>query len=363
MTLIVDSHEDLAWNMQTFGRDYTRAASETRELETDSIAPQVNGDTLLGYPDYVRGRVAVIFATLFAAPIRRKVEGWDTVCYEDENQAYDLYRSQLDLYHRLVDEHADKFTLIQTQADLSEVLVDWQENGQTGPRVGLVTLMEGAEGIRDQADLEEWWQGGVRWIGLAWAGNRYCGGTGEPGGLTAEGYALLANMHQYGFGLDLSHMDVKAALQALDVYPGTIVATHSNALALLKGYESNRHLPDEVIRGIIERQGVIGILPANAFLLPGWKRSDGRELVSLERVVAHIDYICQMSGDARHVGIGTDFDGGFGLQHVPRELDTVADLKKLEPLLEAKGYTSEDIELIMGKNWLRCLRKVLPLSI
>ena len=362
MTLIVDSHEDLGWNILTFNRDYTRAASETRKLEIAAIAPQVNGDTLLGYPDYVRGRVAIIFATLFAAPIRRKVADWDTVCYADENQAYELYRTQLDLYHQLVDEHADKFMLIQTQGDLNEALAGWQENGGPNPQVGMVTLMEGAEGIRGEADLEEWWRGGVRWIGPAWAGNRYCGGTREPGGLTTDGYVLLENMHHFGFGLDLSHMDVKAALQALDVYPGTVVATHSNALALLKGSESNRHLPDEVIRRIIDRDGVIGIIPANPFLLPGWKRDDGRELVSIQRVVAHIDYICQMAGDARHVGIGTDFDGGFGLQHVPYELDTIADLRKLQPLLKAKGYLDADINFILGENWFRCLRKVLPAS-
>ncbi|MEJ5225352.1 MAG: hypothetical protein WHV44_12920, partial [Anaerolineales bacterium] len=71
MRLIVDAHQDLAWNMLTFGRDYTRAAAETRQREASQpwIAA-VNGDSTLGWPDYQRGGVALIFATLFATPRR-----------------------------------------------------------------------------------------------------------------------------------------------------------------------------------------------------------------------------------------------------------------------------------------------------
>jgi membrane dipeptidase len=200
----------------------------------------------------------------------------------------------------------------------------------------------------------------VRLIGLAWAGNRYCGGTGEPGPLTSEGYALLEAMADLGFGLDLSHMDGEAALQALDAYPGTILASHANAARLLKGVETNRHLPDEVIRGLIERDGVIGVVPYNRFLLPGWSHPDPRAAVSLQHVVAQIDTLCQMAGDARHVGLGTDFDGGFGLQSVPAELDTIADLHKLIPCLSEKGYAAADIAAIFGQNWIDRLQRVLP---
>ena len=70
--LSVDAHQDLAWNILTFGRDYTLSAAETRQREAGGLAPQVNGDTLLGYPDYMRGNVALVFATLFAAPVRAK---------------------------------------------------------------------------------------------------------------------------------------------------------------------------------------------------------------------------------------------------------------------------------------------------
>jgi hypothetical protein len=76
--LLVDAHEDLAYNMVTFGRDYTHAAKTTRELERGGLAPEQTGDTLLGWPEYQHGHVAVIFATLFAAPLRHKLGEWDS---------------------------------------------------------------------------------------------------------------------------------------------------------------------------------------------------------------------------------------------------------------------------------------------
>ncbi len=390
--LIVDAHEDLAWNMLVLGRDYTRAAAETRQREAGSEIPAILGDTLLGWPDYQRGRVAVVFSTLFASPQTPEHDRWTEFTYANIQQAHTLYQAELDVYHRLVDEHPDHFRLLQTRGDMDEVLAKWaslpppplssesssagsssgagslarRDQGEvestpapTAP-VGLCVLMEGAEGVRDPSELEEWWQRGVRLIGLAWAGNRFCGGTDAPGPLTSEGYALLEAMASLGFGLDLSHMDAKAALQALDAYPGTILASHANAARLLKGVETNRHLPDEVIQGLIDRDGVIGVVPFNRFLLPGWEQRDGRQAVGLQYVVAQIDLICQMAGDALHVGLGTDFDGGFGLQSVPAGLDTIADLHLLAPLLSEKGYSEADIAAIFGKNWLYRLSRILP---
>lgn len=384
--LLIDAHQDLAWNALTFGRDYTRSAAETRQIEkqTGSLAPEQNGDTTLGWPEYQCGHVAVVFSTLYAAPAKQKMGDWDTEFYRDYNEAHARYMTQVDFYHRLTDNHPDKFRLLKNRADLKEVLATWHspnyairntEYASTlaespadpdkilpAPPTGLVILMEGAEGVRDPAELEEWWARGVRFIGLAWAGTRFCGGTREPGPLTKDGYALLEGMAAFGFTLDLSHMDAEAALQALDVYPGTIIASHANAEALLKDFPTNRHLPDTVIRGLLERDGVIGIVPANGFLKVGWRYRSGsrKEEVTLQHVLAHIDYICQLAGDATHVGIGSDFDGGFGLQAVPAEVDTIADLQKLAPMLAEKGYSDTDIANIFGLNWQRILEKTLP---
>lgn len=356
---IVDAHQDLAYNMLTFGRDYRRSALETRRLEQAGKVPAYNGDTLLGWPEYQQGGVGLVFATLFNAPLRGQSGEWETQAYASFDEAHQLYKRQAELYHRLAQEQPDYFRLVRTRAELESV-VESQKNEQDTPPLGLIILMEGADGVRKTAELEDWWQMGVHVIGPAWLGTRFCGGTGEPGPLTPAGYALLDGMAKLGFVLDLSHMDAQACLQALDHYPGQVIASHSNALALLKGWQNNRHLPDDVIRGLLERDGVIGVIPLNSFLQTGWKRGHDRSLVPLSTLVAHIDYICQMAGNARHVGLGTDFDGGFGVQSTPPEIDTIADLPRLSPLLTEKGYSEADILSIFGQNWLRVLRNTLP---
>jgi membrane dipeptidase len=364
--IIVDAHQDIAWNILTFGRDYASSAAETRQSERDTGIPAQNGDTLLGWPDYQKGRVAIIFATLFAAPIRRSTGNgeptneWYSQIYADPDQAFSLYSTQLDTYYRLVDQHPDKFRLLTKQGDLKDILSHWEQDDLEPHPVGLVPLMECADAIRHPSELEEWWERGIRIIGPAWTGTRFCGGTHEPGPLTKEGFALLDGMADLGFTLDLSHMDEKAVLQSLDVYPGRIIASHANAKALLKGTMSNRFLSDRVIQGIIERGGTIGIVPFNPFLVNGWKLGDGRWKVGLHHVVDQIDHISQIAGDARHVGIGSDFDGGFGLQKTPVEFDTIADLTKLIPYLADKGYTEGDIAAVMGQNWIEFLSQKLP---
>ena len=380
--LIVDAHQDLAYNILTFGREYSLSALTTREREQGSETPLRNGDTLLGWPEYRRGRVGVIFATLFASPARRALGDWDTQAYRTAEQAHELYRGQVDAYYRLVDQHPGRFRLIHSHKDLQAVVSAWRqedrrpaeslpspgelhldEEGQPEQQslpVGLVLLMEGAEGVRHPGELGEWWQLGVRIIGPAWAGTRYCGGTREPGPMTRDGFELLQAMAEIGFALDVSHMDEQAVLQALEVYPGMIIASHANAAALLKGVNTNRHLSDRVIAGLLERDAVIGTVIHNKFLKPGWSMADGREQVTLQDVVAQIDYICQRAGDSWHAGIGTDFDGGYGWQSVPGEIDTIADLPKLAPLLAEKGYQDDDIAAIFGRNWLDRLKRILP---
>ncbi len=363
LPLIIDAHEDLAWNMLTFERDYSLSAAEIRQREAGTDTPQLNGDTLLGWPEYQRGRVAVVFSVLFNIPQRYRAGSWDHQYYETAEQAHVLYRRQIDRYHRLVDDYPERFSLVNTRPDLQEILHHWQRPDEPTHPVGLVILMEGAEGIRQPEEVEEWWQLGVRIIGPAWSGTRFCGGSREPGPLTPEGYRLLEAMAEVGFTLDITHMDAQAALQALDVYPASIIASHANAMKLVKGVEGNRQLPDEVIRGLIERDGIIGVVPLNPFLDATWKPGDGRQSVTLRHVVDQIDYICQMAGNALHTGLGTDFDGGFGMQVVPAEIDTIADLQKLVPLLSEKGYTSDDITAILGGNWLRHLHHGLPESL
>lgn len=362
MTLIVDAHADIAWNMLKYARDYTRSAHETRRLEVGTSAVLENEDSTLGWSDYQRGQVAVIFATLFAAPARWSTGESKSQVYKTFDEARNLYREQLLTYHRMTDSAPDKFRLITSGSDLRLILEHWvNPSPESGHPIGMVALMEGAEAIRSPSELEEWFELGLRLIGLAWVGTRYCGGWREPGPLTRDGRTLLSAMQDYNFILDLSHMDEQAAIQALDLYGGPIVGTHGNCLSLMPNSNTNRHFSDRILEGIIARDGVIGVVPYNSYLKPGWQVGQNkREEVPLRILADHLDHICQIAGDALHAGIGSDLDGGFGLQSIPLEMDTVADLQKLSAILQTRGYSDLDIANIFGGNWITRLQRDLP---
>ena len=360
MALIVDAHEDLAWNALTFGRDYSRSALDTRAAEAGGPAVQCNGNALLGLPEYLAGRVAVIFGTLFVSPRAKVTPACEVEGYDSPEDAHRLYARQLDYYQRLVDEH-EQFRLIGTRGDLEQVLATWDGPDENARRVGIVPLMEGADGIREPAEAAWWQERGVRIVGLAWSGTRYAGGTGAPGPLTPEGRRLVGVLADLGLILDLAHSSDESFLEALDRFEGTLVCTHANVRALMREFPlPERMLSDDMIRRLAEAGGVIGVVPYNRFLKPGWDPSAGRHTVTVDDVAAHLDYICQLTGSAAHAGLGSDFDGGFGVERVPEGLDTVADLHKIGPALRARGYSPTDVDAILGQNWLRVLRQGLP---
>ena len=114
------------------------------------------------------------------------------------------------------------------------------------------------------------------------------------------------------------------------------------------------------LKRFVERGGVLGCALDAWMLVPGWERrvTLPHEVgVSLEHVADHIDHICQIAGNARHVGIGSDLDGCFGTEQTPMDLDTIADLQKLTGILAARGYSADDIEGICWRNFVGLLRR------
>ncbi len=366
MPLIVDAHEDLAWNALTFGRDYTRPVRVTRQIESATATPAHTGQSVLGLDEYLQAQVAVIFATLFVGPQRHRAGDWETQIYADAREAHRLYAAQLDFYHRLTDAQRP-FSLIGSRSDLRAVLDSWEKApgspaaGDDPRRIGLVPLMEGADGIVEPEEAAWWMERGLRIVGLAWARTQYAGGTGEPGPLTPEGRRLLHVMDDVGLMLDLAHTSDAAYLEALDVFEGPVIVSHANPRALMRNYaRPERLLSDTMIARLAERGGVIGIMPHNDFLKAGWRKGDRREEVSLERVADMMDHVCQVTGSAAHVGLGTDFDGGRGLDRMPVEIDSIADLPKVGGLLRERGYSEEAIAAILGQNWVKILERGLP---
>jgi membrane dipeptidase len=218
--------------------------------------------------------------------------------------------------------------------------------------------MENADPILEPKQFEEWYERGVRIVGPAWKASRYAGGTGQPGPLTALGDELLEVMSSFNAILDLSHLAEEACLQALDRYQGVIIASHSNPRRFR---DTDRHLADNTIRLLAERDGVMGIVAYNRFLNDDWTLADTKRALPLSVYVDAIDYVCQITGSAAHVGIGTDLDGGFGAECTPDGLDTVMDLLTIGTALSQRGYTQGDVEAILsGTCCANCVRRSQP---
>jgi len=348
--LIVDAHLDIAYNVQEYGRDPLITVEQTRLIDP---ADHPNGQATISFPQLREAGVELIFATLFALPESAPYASPAEKFYRDSEGAHRLAMQQFDYYRRLVDNEKNHLRLVGDRASLDEVLAS--HNGNDQPLLGIVPLMEGADPIRTPEELELWVEKGLRIVGLAWDDTRYAAGAwrNSKHGLTKEGRTLLEIMNEFNLILDLTHMSEKASFEALEQYEGTVVATHSNCRVLVPG---ERQLSDNQIQAIGERDGVIGIVLFNGFLRAGYKKGDPKEEVTLDHVVAHIDHICQTLGDARHVGIGTDMDGGFGAADIPAELDTTVDLPLIADRLLKSGYEEKDISQIMGGNWVDLLR-------
>jgi membrane dipeptidase len=354
--IVVDAHQDIAYNALYFGRDYRESARAKRVREAHAARP--NGTATVGLPDALLGRVALVFATLFTAPAGApNALSSVTPHYRTPKEAYQYAMAQLDYYNRLADE-TPLVRLVRTQGELTSVLATWRDGAPRAERAqGLVLLMENADPILEPKQFEDWYERGVRIVGPAWAATRYCGGTGQPGGLTDDGRRLLDVMAGFNALLDLSHMAEQAFMEALERYEGQVIASHSNPRRFR---DSDRHLSDDMIRLLAERDGVIGIVPYNNFLSNTWRLGDPRSRVPFETVIAAIDSICQLTGSAAHVGIGSDLDGGFGMDSLPDGMDTVTDLYQIADGLSARGYSPADVEAVMGGNFLRKLTATLP---
>ena len=122
-----------------------------------------------------------------------------------------------------------------------------------------------------------------------------------------------------------------------------------------------RQFSAEQIKAIIERDAVLGMAFDAWMMAPGWKRFITQPYaagVNIERIIEHVDHICQLAGNTRHVGIGSDLDGGYGREQCPYDMESIADLQKLTNLLADRGYSQEDIEAIMHGNWIRRLNEI-----
>ena len=359
--LIADGHLDLAYNALQCNRDLLKSVYTLRVMEVgNKSGVPLNWGAAQGtvaIPEMRLGRVALSFATMLAGSSGHPVAHSD---YASPLQANAIARGQL-AYYRLLEKEGLVRIITDAEA-LERHLVEWEawdsqpdaDPGQTPP-LGFTLSMEGSDPVLRPEELEEWYALGLRMIIVAHFGpGRYTGGTGTELGLTSMGAPLLREMERLGILLDVTHFSDQAFWQALEQYQGPVLASHANSRALVP---HQRQFSDEQIRAVIDRGGVIGTCADIWMLQPGWVLGDSNEDIPLDRMVDHIDHVCQLAGNSRHAAIGTDLDGGYGQKQCPRDLETIADLQKLAGLLAVSGYSPDDVTNVMYRNWARFLRQ------
>jgi membrane dipeptidase len=256
---------------------------------------------------------------------------------------------------------------IRGRDDLDHWLTRWQASPDGtdagGSRLPIAYLLslEGADSIVTPRHLEQSYAEGLRAIGPVHYGPGIYGmGTDAEGPLTPRGRELLAEMERLGIILDVTHLSDAGLRDALDHFSGPIWASHSNCRSLAAW---NRQFSDTQIKELLARGAVIGMAFDAIMMVHGWTymRSTPHDFnLRIERICDHIDHVCQLAGDARHVGIGSDLDGGFGTEQTPLDLDSIADLQSLSGLLAARGYSDADIDGIFHGNVVDFLRRALP---
>lgn len=359
--IIIDSHLDLGYNVLQFNRDLRLTVQEIRDSEK-GMMEKVRGRNTVAFPEMREGKVAVALATVLArawnpadgtvgsayAPVA--ILGDSKLDYRNKEIAYAAAQGQL-AYYRIMESQGE-VRLIKDSMTLAAHLGEWKKSGGEAAPLGFILSMEGADPIISPSQLDDWWNDGLRVVGLTHYGaNRYGHGTGSSGGLTSLGIELLKAMEEVGVVLDVSHLADESYRQALDRFHGPVLASHTNCRSLVPGL---RQFTDEQIRHLIERNSVIGAVCDAWMLYPQWELDKTRNsVVTLEAFVDQIDHVCQVAGNARHSAIGSDLDGGFGAERCPCDLDTIADLQKVPELLRKRGYKEDDILDIMHGNWIR----------
>ncbi len=236
----------------------------------------------------------------------------------------------------------------------------WAERGlaslglnSKGPlRIGI--LVECADPITNPEELSWWVDQGVVAIGMAWAmGGRYSGGNGKGEGITDLGRRLITEMDRLKVVHDVSHLSDKAMEEIFDLARGPMMASHSNCREVVKTTEARavqRHLTDTSIRQITARGGMIGLNLYSPFLAKGGVR-DRRATIA--EAIDHVEHICQLAGNRRCVGLGSDMDGGFSALKLPEGINGPSDLPKLADELSRRGWPDTNIEAFAWGNWAR----------
>ena len=311
----------------------------------------------------------------------------------EEKRAYAFAREQINRCKRIEEKYSDEFEIAYNTADIDRIL-------KSDKMCGLLGIEDGIAIGNDVDNIDKLFQLGIRYIGLTWNRSNLIGTSGRDesergkkteifGGLTKFGFDVVKRMDEIGMMIDVSHLGEGAFWDVVKTTKNPIIASHSGCYSLNPHY---RNLTDEQIKAIAESGGVIMVNFLDDFInengkstrTQGINRLFGEEIdelyesnkddmikfneeryklisskkynagTSVDDLIDHIDYIKKLVG-VDYIGLGSDFDGGIT---PPVEIYDATCYPIITIKLAERGYTAEEIQKILGKNFLRVFRKV-----
>ncbi len=353
MKFIFDCHLDLSMNATEWNRDLTLPIGKIRELEKDLFDKPDRGNATVCLPELIKGNIGLCVATLISRYVKpnNPLPGWNS-----PEQAWAHAQGQLAWYRTMEDK--GEMVQISDVKSLVKHIEKWNNNSIK--KIGYILSLEGADSIINIDYLHNLYDEGLRAIGPAHYGpGTYAFGTGSSGGIGKKGKELLKEIEKLNLILDVTHLCDQSFWETLDNYNGNLWASHSNTRTIVP---DERQFSDDQIKELIKRGAVIGMAFDAWMMIPKWERGISNPVqkkLLIENIVDHIDHICQLTGSSNHIGLGSDLDGGFGKEQCPLDLDTIADLQKLDRILNKRGYSDDDINKIFNKNFIDFLIRVL----
>jgi membrane dipeptidase len=244
------------------------------------------------------------------------------------------------------------------------------EKAKKDGKIGLILGMEGAEPLSNDINLlQVFYTLGLRMLTLTHANRNYVGDgvhylpqkEGNVGGITDFGVKVVEECNNLGIVIDVSHLNDPGFWDVMKFSKAPIVASHSNCRALAT---HPRNLTDDQIKAIIDKDGVIGMNCFSTFV--------DNENIDLEHYLNHVDHVVNLGG-IRNVGLGFDFADYTYKYYMYTEEEVQATFPSIVPVkglaedeevpnvtegLMNRGYSDEEIELILGKNFLRVFKEV-----
>ncbi len=333
-SLIVDTHIDTPYRIK---------AQLDNSGTFEDIAQNTSYD--FDYPRALSGGLNVPFFSIYLPA--------DT---EAAGTSFSLANELIDLMNSIIEANPEKFFLIDTSTYLGNL------PGQN--LIGIAYGMENGAALEGNlSNVEYFYKRGIRYITLTHSKSNHISDSSydenkQWGGLSDFGKNLITEMNNVGIMIDISHVSDAAFLQAIDISNTPVIASHSSLRHFTPGWE--RNVSDSMLEALANKGGVLQINFGTAFLTDLNDKSNSYDPstyihAGVTDVVDHIDRAVTLVG-IEHVGIGSDYDGVGDT--LPNGLKDVSTYPNLIAELQNRGYSTSDIQKILGGNFARVWREV-----